>query len=229
MIGILVELLISWLLLWWFDKSNLSVLGLKVTKNRTLHFILGFITASLFCVFYYTTTSALTNTHYSINREFKTEQFFKSSWWVLSSVLFEELFFRGALLYIAIKKLDVKKACILSATAFGIYHWFTFGALGNPIQMLIVFFMTGIWGLMFAFAYAKTKSLYLPIALHLGWNLINTVIFSKGPLGNQLLLIDSTKKLEGILSLVFFIIQIFGLPVLTYLYLRKPVDRNVKN
>jgi membrane protease YdiL (CAAX protease family) len=221
MIGILVELLISWLLLWWFDRSNLSVLGFKLTKNRTFNFILGFITASLFCIFYYTATSGLANTHYSINQDFKTEQFFKSSWWVLSSVLFEELIFRGALLYIAIKKTGIKKACIVSAAAFGIYHWFTFGALGNPIQMLIVFVMTGIWGLMFAFAYAKTKSLYLPIGLHLGWNLMNTVVFSKGPLGNQFLIIDSTKKLEGILSLIFFLLQIFGLPILTYFFLRK--------
>lgn len=221
MIGILVELLISWLLLWWFDKSNLSVLGFKITQNRTFNFIFGFVTASLFCVLYYVSTSSLANTHYLINRDFGTEQFLKSSGWVLSSVLFEELLFRGALLYIAIRKFGINRACIASAVAFGIYHWFTFGALGNPFQMLIVFVMTGIWGLMFAFAYAKTKSLYLPIGLHLGWNLNNTVIFSKGPLGHQFLILDSDKKLEGILSLLFFIIQIIGLPILTYLYLRK--------
>jgi membrane protease YdiL (CAAX protease family) len=221
MIGILVELLISWLLLWWFEKSNLSVLGFKLTQNRTFNFIFGFVTASLFCVFYYVSTSSLSNTHYLINKDFNTGQFLKSSLWVLSSVLFEELLFRGALLYIAIKKFGIKRACITSAVAFGIYHWFTFGALGNPFQMLIVFVMTGIWGLMFAFAYAKTKSLYLPIGLHLGWNLINTIIFSKGPLGHQFLVLDSDKKLEGILSLLFFIIQIIGLPILTYLYLKK--------
>lgn len=228
MLGILIELLISGLLLLWFNKSNLSVLGFKVTKNRTSDFVFGFSTASLFCIFYYTATSILSNTNYHINPEFKIVQFLKGFWWVLTSVLFEELIFRGALLYVAIKKIGIKKACIISAAAFGIYHWFTFGALGNPIQMLIVFFMTGIWGLMFAYSYAKTKSLYLPIALHLGWNFINTVIFSKGPLGNQFLLIDSSKKLEGIVSLTFFILQIFGLPILTYFYLRKPNGSNMK-
>lgn len=221
MIGILVEPIISWILLWWFDKSNLTVLGFKITQNRTFNFIFGCVTASLFCVLYYVLTSCLANTHYVINQNFKSEQFLKSFWWVLSSVLFEELLFRGALLYITIQKLGIKRACITSAVAFGIYHWFTFGALGNPFQMLIVFVMTGIWGLMFAFAYAKTKSLYLPIGLHLGWNLINTVIFSKGPLGHQFLIPDSDKKVEGILSLFFFIFQIVGLPILTYLYLRK--------
>ncbi|WP_029272988.1 CPBP family intramembrane glutamic endopeptidase [Flavobacterium sp. KJJ] len=226
MIGILVELIFSWLLLYWFDTSNFSVLGFKLTKSRTFNFLFGFFTASLFCLFYYFSTSSLADTHYSINQNFTTLDFLKSSWWVLSSVLFEELIFRGALLYISIKKFGVKRACIFSAIAFGIYHWFTFGAFGNPIQMAIVFAMTAIWGLMFAFAYAKTKALYLPIGLHLGWNLINTVIFSKGPLGHQYLIIDSDQKLDGLISLFFFVLQIIGLPILTYSYLKKSNNRN---
>lgn len=224
MIGILVELLISWLLLRWFNKSNLSVLGITLSQKNTFNFLVGFLAASFFCVFYYIANSYLANTHYNINEEFRTHQFFKSTWWVLSSVLFEELIFRGALLYILIKKIGIKKACIISAIAFGIYHWFSFGAFGNPVQMAIVFVMTGIWGLMFAFTYAKTKTIYLPIGLHLGWNLIHTVIFSKGPLGYQFLLINSNKKLDGIVSLLFFLIQIIGLPIITYFYLKR-LDR----
>jgi uncharacterized protein len=220
MIGIIIELLISWLLLWWFDKSNLAVLGFKLTQNNALNLIFGFFAAALFSVLYYTAACDLANTYYTINPSFNTRTFFKSSWWVLSSVLFEELIFRGALLYILIQKMGIKKACIVSAIAFGIYHWFSYGAFGNPVQMAIVFLMTGIWGLMFAFAYAKTKTLYLPIGLHFGWNFIHTVIFSKGPLGQQFLIINSDKKLEGMLSLVFFIIQIIGLPVLAYFYLK---------
>lgn len=220
MIGIIIELLISWLLLWWFDKSNLAVLGFKLTQNNALHLIVGFFAAALFCVLYYIASSDLANTYYIINPSFNTRTFLKSSWWVLSSVLFEELIFRGALLYILIQKMGIKKACIISAIAFGIYHWFSYGAFGNPVQMAIVFLMTGIWGLMFAFAYTKTKTLYLPIGLHFGWNFIHTVIFSKGPLGYQFLIINSDKKLEGMLSLVFFIIQIIGLPILAYFYLK---------
>lgn len=232
MIGIIVELLFSWLLLWWFDKSNLAILGFKLTQNNTLNLIVGFFAAALFCVLYYIAASDLANTYYTINPAFNVKTFFKSSWWVLSSVLFEELIFRGALLYILIQKTGIKKACIISSIAFGIYHWFSYGAFGNPVQMAVVFVMTGIWGLMFAYAYAKTKTLYLPIGLHFGWNLIHTIIFSKGPLGHQFLIINSDRKLEGILSLVFFIIQIIGLPVLTYFYLKSldyRKDISVKN
>jgi|GWRWMinimDraft_5_1066013.scaffolds.fasta_scaffold15878_1 membrane protease YdiL (CAAX protease family) len=229
MIGILVELILSWLLLWLFDKSNLLSLGIRPTKERIYNFLLGFFVASFFCIFYYFTTASLADNNYTLNKEFTVTQFFKSSSWTLNSVLFEELIFRGAMLYIAIKKLGIRRACIISAIAFGIYHWFSYGAFGNPIQMLLVFIMTGIWGLMFAFAFAKTKSLYLPIGIHFGWNLINIVIFSNGPLGHQLLFSSNENKLEGLLSLLFFIMQIITLPILTYLFLKTKIKSNIKS
>ena len=33
MIGILVQLAISWLIAWWFTKKNLSVLGFRPTRH----------------------------------------------------------------------------------------------------------------------------------------------------------------------------------------------------
>jgi uncharacterized protein len=229
MIGLLIEIIISWLLLWIFDNSNLLVLGISPTRNRMSNLLFGFFIASIFCILYYFATISLAGNSFTINKEFTIKQFIESSGWTLKSVLFEELIFRGALLYIAIKRFGIKTACIISAIAFGIYHWFSFGAFGNPIQMIVVFIMTGIWGLMFAFAYAKTKSLYLPIGLHFGWNLIKDIIFSKGPLGHQLLFISNEKKIEGILSLFFFIIQIILLPLLTYLILRSKMNNKIKS
>jgi hypothetical protein len=142
-----------------------------------------------------------------------------SSWWTLKSVLYEELIFRGALLYILIKKMGVRAACIISAICFGFYHWFTYGVLGNPLQMAIIFTMTGIWGAMFAMAFARTKSLYLPIGLHFGWNFISAVIFSQGPLGKQLLVMSGDQHLGAILSAVVLIFQVLAVPAVTYYYL----------
>jgi uncharacterized protein len=220
MTGLIVELILSWILLWLFSKSNLLVLGISPTKPRIYNFLIGFLIASVVCFVYYWSIAGLTSSHLEVNRDYGVSKFFKSSWWVLNSVLYEELIFRGALLYIAIQKLGTRNACILSAVAFGIYHWFSYGAFGNISQMLIIFIMTGTWGLMFAFAFAKTKSMYLPIGLHFGWNLVNTVVFSQGPLGQQLLITTSNKKLEGNVSLLFFILQIVAVPILVYMYLR---------
>jgi len=218
--GLIVELIISWLLLWIFCRQGLLVLGIAPTKSRLFNLIFGFLTAAACCSAYYLSFTVFANHNWTLNTEFKG-QAISSSWWTLKSVLYEELIFRGALLYILIKKLGVKTACITSAVCFGIYHWFTSGAMGNPLQMAFVFVMTGVWGAMFAIAFARTKSLYLPIGLHFGWNLISTVIFSQGPLGNQLLIGSGGQKLGGVLSAGVFLFQIFAVPLITYWYLKR--------
>ena len=53
--------------------------------------------------------------------------------------------------------------------------------------MLIEFVSTGLMGVVYAYAYSKPLSLYYPIAIHLGWNLISSVVFSETVIGNQLL------------------------------------------
>jgi membrane protease YdiL (CAAX protease family) len=220
MLGLIVELIISWLLLWIFYKKSLLVLGIVPTRSRLFNLFFGILIAAVCCAVYYLSFTFFTTNKWTLNNEFTGQKLLASSWWTLNSVLYEELIFRGALLYILIKKLGVKTACITSAICFGVYHWFTSGAWGNPLQMTFVFVMTGIWGAMFAMAFARTKSLYLPIGLHFGWNFISTVIFSQGPLENQLFIISGGQKLGGALSAVVFIFQLFAVPVITYWYLK---------
>lgn len=222
MIGILIQLAVSWLLLWFIAKEHLSALGFKPTRGRLLNFLFGFLVAAICLTIYCLTTTYLTNNQWALNENYSGEDFLASSWWTVKSVLFEELIFRGALLYILIRKIGLRSASLISAVAFGIYHWFSFGALGNPVQMMYVFLTTGLWGFMYALSFAKTGSLYLPVGLHLGWNLFNIVLFSQGPLGNQLLVNEySGEKLTGLPSLALFLFQLFALPVIVYVYLRR--------
>lgn len=221
MIGILVQLALSWLILWLFAKTNLLALGIIPTKGRLINLFLGFLFAALCCILYFSVKTYFEKSNWVINKNFTATTALKSSLWVLISVLFEELIFRGALLYIAIKLMGVVKACILSAICFGIYHWFSFGAFGNPVQMFFIFLMTGLWGYMFAMAFARTRSLYLPIGLHFGWNLIQTVVFSGGPLGDQLIYKYTGAPVTGMQSLLVFAIQLFTLPLITFWYLQR--------
>lgn len=229
MLGILLILSFSWLFLWFFEKKHLSALGFTPTQSRLGNLAFGFLLSVICCAIYFLSIVAITKTNLTLNEKFTEKIFFASTWWTLRSVLFEELLFRGALLYIAIRKLGPKVACILSAVAFGVYHWFSYGVFGDPIQMIYVFIITGIGGLMFAFAYAETKSLYLPIGLHFGWNLITIVVFSQGPLGQQLLISNAGQKLEGILTVVFFLFQALALPFITYWYLKRQKNSFVLN
>jgi membrane protease YdiL (CAAX protease family) len=233
MIGILAELCISWLILWLVERKDLSVLGFTPTRTRAIQLLTGFVMSAACCAIFNAATVAFVDNSWLYNKEVTAVSLLTSSWWVLKSVLYEELIFRGALLYIAIKRLGIAKACYLSAACFGIYHWFSQNAFGNPVQMIFIFLITAVAGLMFAFSYAKTNSLYLPIGLHFGWNLVNIVVFSNGPLGVQLFTRMNEVKPQGILSILIFLFQVLSLPLLTWWWLRRingkanPVSSNV--
>ena len=220
MIGILVELVISWLLLWLIAKSSLAALGFTPTKSRILELAIGLLVAVAICTLHHLAATYFAGNRWLLNPTYTTVAFAKSSFWVLKSVLFETLIFQGALLYLAIQQIGRTKACVLSATCFGVYHWFSYGAFGNPVAMAFIFFMTACIGLMYAFAFAKTHSLYLTIALHFGWNLFDTIVFSNGPLGKQLLLPENHNKLQGLVSLAVFLFQLLAQPAIIYLYLK---------
>lgn len=221
MAGILVELIISWFLLWFICKEHISVLGVKPTKTRVISFGCGLLIAASCCTVYQIMTTASVNNSWVLNKQVTGKAILENLRWTLVSVLYEELIFRGALLYIVIKKLGIIKACILSAVCFGIYHWFTFNVFGNPFMMTITFLMTAIVGLSWAFAFAKTGSIYLPIGLHFGWNVFYTVIFSNGNFGQAIFVRTNANHLQGILSWLIFLFQVFALPILTFWYLNQ--------
>jgi membrane protease YdiL (CAAX protease family) len=184
--GIIVQLLISWLIIWLFEKGDLSFFGFYPTKKRLIAFVVFFTVTAFCCASDFFMRIVFARQQWEINPQLTANTILTGTWWNLKSVLFEEMIFRGVLFYILIKKLGQTKAIIISATAFGIYHWFSQGSFGNPVQMLITFVITGTMGLVYAYGYSRTFSLYIPIAIHLGWNVTSSVIFSKGNIGNQL-------------------------------------------
>lgn len=183
--------------------------------------IVGLLIAASCCTLWQLMTTAFIDNRWVLNKQVTAKGILESTRWAFVSVLYEELIFRGALLYIAIKKLGVAKACILSAVSFGVYHWFSYNVFGNPLMMVIVFIMTATVGLTWAFAFAKTGSLYLPIGLHLGWNLFSIVVFSNGNFGQAILVKANVSQLPGVLSSFVFLFQVLALPLLTFLYLKR--------
>ena len=123
-------------------------------------------------------------------------------------------------LYILIQKIGSKRSILISAIAFGIYHWFTLGVLGNILAMILVFIGTGIMGYAWAWAFSKTKSIMLPFGLHLGWNFLNNSIFSKGPLGNGVLISQGGNELTDWISLLNTVCGLIIVPVLVLIYIK---------
>ncbi|MBB4934472.1 hypothetical protein F4561_005292 [Lipingzhangella halophila] len=92
----------------------------------------------------------------------------------------EEVLFRGVLFRVFEERTGTWIALALTSVLFGLWH------LPNPNAGLWVVIVITIGpATMLAAAYAATRSLWLPIGLHFGWNLAASAIFSTEVSGND--------------------------------------------
>lgn len=228
MIGIIVAIAISWLLLHLIEKKNVLALGFLPIAKRLKQFLIGFLITGILCVLVQYFESYLKSSTWVLNENITGEIIFRSFFWDVKSVLTEELIFRGALLYILIQKIGSGKSILFSAIAFGIYHWFSFGVLGNVMAMILVFIGTGLMGYAWAWAFSKTKSIMLPFGLHLGWDFIHNTIYSKGPLGELVLISNGGNELTDWISLLNFVSGLVIVPILLIIYINYFVNKEVE-
>ena len=220
MVGILIGLVISWALLYLVERQSILVLGFLPLPKRLKQFCMGFLITAILCVGAQYLEAFFKSSQWIFNENFTYKLIFTAFYWDFKSVLTEELIFRGALLYILIKKTGTQKAILISAIAFGVYHWFSYGIFGNIVPMVFVFIGTGLMGYVWALAFAKTESIMLPFGLHLGWNFVHNTIFSKGPLGELLLISQGGNELGDWISLVNFLGPLIIVPIIIWLYLK---------
>jgi membrane protease YdiL (CAAX protease family) len=85
--------------------------------------------------------------------------------WIIISLV-EEISFRGYIMQGLIRAWGTPVAVIVSSLLFGMVH-----SLNPNATLLGVLVISGA-GVLLAIAYLVTKSLWLPIGLHIGWNLV---------------------------------------------------------
>ncbi len=224
MTGLLIQLAISWLIVWLAERGNLSVLGLYPTRKRLSDFALFFLLTAACCSTGFLLRMQFGKERWELNPLLTATLAWKAVWWNIKSVLFEELIFRGVIFYLLIKKTGALKAMLISSAAFGIYHWFSHEVFGNIPQMAITFALTGIMGMLYAYGYVKTNSLYVPCAIHAGWNLTQGFLFSQGPIGNGVLILAAPQPMVTVSHLVYW--SIFFIPLLSAWILNFMILRN---
>ncbi len=185
MIG-LVLVLASWFFLR-LEGKRLTELGFNAPLLRARQLAVGFLVAGGVVTVQQLGLAAAGGVGWQVNSEVDTALAVRGLRLNINSVLYEELLFRGYLLYQAVRWLGPRRGVLLGAAAFGIYHWFSYGVFGSPVSMAFVFVLTGSFGLMLGLAFSKTKSIAAPIGLHLGWNTVAYLVFSGGPFGAGLL------------------------------------------
>ena len=204
MLGIVVIIFLSWVLLFYFDNgNNLKALGCNPIKKRVLEFPKGILIIIPLIGLISLLDSIVFKLQWGVST-FDMGKLLGSFRYHLISATTEELLFRGAILIILFHKLGIKWSMAISSIAFGVYHIFSYGMLnGNIIPMIYVFFITGMMGLAFSWAYIKSNSILLPLGIHFGWNFFNTLFKDLQPYGEILFTITGGNELNEWSSLFY--------------------------
>ncbi len=204
MLQLIGLLAISWLLIWLFEKKNLSVLGLTPGKDRLKYFSILFVVSALLSATAFLLRMYFAKEQYTVSHSLSAKSILLETWYQFRTVLTEELLCRGALLYILIKKIGPSKAILVSSILFAALHWLNAGVWGDLTQMIIVFTFTFLMGLLLAFSYARTFSLLIPFAIHFGWNLTQNYIFPGSATGEHIFILATPPPIVTISYLAFF-------------------------
>ena len=204
MIQIIGLFTLSWVLIWLFEKGNLSVLGLTPTKDRLKYFTILFSTSAMLSATAFLLRMYFAQEVYVLSQSLTVKSILIDIWYQFRTVLTEEILCRGVLLYILIKKIGQTKAVIISSVIFAVLHWINAGVWGNLTQMIIVFTFTFTMGLLLAYSYARTFSLLIPFAIHYGWNLTQNYVFPDTPTGNHIFTLAAPPPTVTISYIAFF-------------------------
>ena len=224
MLQLIALLAISWFIIWLFEKENLSVLGLGLTNERLKYFSLLFLVSSIISASAFLLKIYIAKEVYILSQSLTTKSILVEIWNQFRSVLTEELLCRGVLLYILIKKVGQTKAIIFSSILFAALHWLNVGIWGSPIQMIVVFSFTFTMGLLLAYAYARTFSLWIPFAIHFGWNLTQNFIFPDTSSGIHIFILAAPAPEVTVSYFAFFTMLLLpkiSVIIIDYLIIKK--------
>lgn len=101
---------------------------------------------------------------------------------LIGGVLFvgitEEIVFRGFLLNVFLKKLEMKRAIAVNEVLFVLIHFPIWIYNGLDVTTILSSSITVfLLGVLFSYSFVKTRNIFVPIALHMIWNLLVIVLY----------------------------------------------------
>jgi membrane protease YdiL (CAAX protease family) len=180
---ILVVLLGSYLLVRFFDKRTFASLGIGLHGKWVSELLIGLLMGAAMIsaiVFLQVLGGAVQLRWGGFAAPVIAREFVPYAILFITVGIQEELLFRGYLLQVIAEGIGKVGAALLLSIPFGILHYFNSG--GTMVGAIA----TGVAGLLLCFAYFRTRSLWLPIGLHITWNFTMSWIFGLPVSGEQL-------------------------------------------
>jgi membrane protease YdiL (CAAX protease family) len=159
------------------DRRSIESLGLTISRRAAVDTLAGIGISGALILFIYLIQLQfgwLTFTGFAWEEVGWLSVIGQLVWWGFLFLLvgfYEELFSRGYQLQNLEEGLNVFWAVVLSSGFFGFIH------IVNPGATWISSLGVGVSGLFFAFTFLRTRQLWLPIGIHIGWNFFEGPVF----------------------------------------------------
>jgi membrane protease YdiL (CAAX protease family) len=172
----LTILLLAILLVWqWYDKRFFKGQYPFFAVSGLSHAQQGFVAAGLFSTVTFLIASLMGGFSWVPNREAFT--IWETPVEIAVNAVLEELIFRGLILTLLWRFMKPFWAMTIHAILFAVYHWFLLDLFWDVPMMARFFAYALAWGMILGLAYTKTGSLWTPIAIHVGWNIMEGWVF----------------------------------------------------
>ncbi|MEQ6125348.1 CPBP family intramembrane glutamic endopeptidase [Pseudotenacibaculum sp. MALMAid0570] len=158
----------------WFlykrEQQSLNSIGLNLKLKNLALLPLGLLIGSIaFLIAKYLRALYLDET-FNVSLEINYNNILYALYAILPTVAVEEFLFRGYLFKKTIEISSVTRANIIFSILFMLIHVLDENVLKNPGAIILLTISIPVGHLLFATALLKSKSLFLPIGIHLGNN-----------------------------------------------------------
>lgn len=230
-----VSLLVVWLSVWimtrFWEQRPLTSLGFLVNPPTFPYLFVGFLVgiiskAAILYTIAYHQLGLLPKWPFLVpltHSPIEWSQFLDKIHLFLIPSAYEEILFRGYILQTLISGVSTIPAILLSAILFGILHY-NYGGWMYVLNAALV-------GVMYSISCIKARSLWLPISLHFGFNLIGAYWPLKT---EETLRFTGMKPVFGLgnpiytLGLVIFILIFIALPLRPHPQAKALWDRYIR-
>ena len=165
--GLLGSFIVLWFFMRFIDGEKFVNLGFQ-TKNRFNNFIVGILIGLGIMAIGYELLIYLKEIFF-LKLTFDTKELIISILLFTIVAVVEETLFRGYILKNLMISFNKYVALVVSSILFSLMHIF------NPNVDLFSLFNLFLVGILFGLSYIYTKNLWFPIALHLSWNLFQSL------------------------------------------------------
>ncbi len=204
-IDVTLLVIVTWFL-YRTEGKSIKAIGLNITAKHLLFLVLGLligITALGLENFF---RSIYTGEHWNISSSIDQLALWKTLYFILPSVIVQELVFRGYLFVKTIEVTNVVIANVIFGILFMLVHVLDRDVMQNTGQLIFLIVSIPIGHLLFATALLRSKTLYFPIGLHWGNNWASSCLIGYGKNENTIFHINNPYVFQSWKSFIILLV-----------------------